>query len=600
VALNNRPTICQIPMDMHREDLPSCCKSSRKESFCWQHHHTHWILSATLSHRAALLLSFLSVGFHCFWYLSNSQRGVNCQSELLKRDHFLLILPLILFCFQQATFIFSIMVSSKSLRSNGTVEDDITATGRRLTRKALSNQPSAHPPPLASSTSKSSKSTPVSLAAAKASTKTTPTATAKHLSPLKVVAAKSATPLLKSINKKTFIPKAASTIKKKPLPNSSSFQSPPPSQNIYSSDESMKEVATPTVGVPRAAGLLPTAMHRNVGSNLVSPYATPLARQPPPPPPPSLASFGIIAAPASTISAHRTNDRNSRLKCCVVMGYGNKYTVILRFEGNNPGSSWNCWAEKIASDALRDKKPWIVAYSFHDRCLHWYHHNLPQQNSRGFFIRLFVIYATGPPPPKDALIRLGNAVCEHVNNSPGNNTTTTLDPNDYFWGGDNAVWADVIGNNEALAALYRETEVTGPSTGYYEAYRDVILTYFHEDDIPWEIMAYQDPTTLPSMPLPQYYSMPLPSQLHTLRTNFNDIDVEGYEDDEDSVTKQDEKGNDEDDDGRAIKKGLTQKEEDEDDIRSYRKFNTKPKQRSYSLYDDSTDSNASTRSDNNN
>jgi len=196
---------------------------------------------------------------------------------------------------------------------------------------------------------------------------------------------------------------------------------------------------------------------------------------------PDLSSFGIEGAVTPNVTSGI--DKNATLKCCVIRG-PNRFALVFRFSPNHPMFVGAYWGEKIMFDAVRERRQWVTSLNISDRVLKWYNRDIPQQNSKGFFVRLFVIYALRDVPSDDSLIRLGEVICQHVNNTLGNNTITTVDPESYFWGGRLAVWADVVGSAEAQLLLYRETNTMEPMPGYYNDHRDLILSFFREGRMP--------------------------------------------------------------------------------------------------------------------
>jgi len=201
---------------------------------------------------------------------------------------------------------------------------------------------------------------------------------------------------------------------------------------------------------------------------------------------PDLALFGIqgTAPPNGTIGV----DRNATLKCCVIRG-PNKFALVFRVHANHPMFFGSHWGDKLFFDCVRERRQWVVNLSISDRLLKWYDRNLPQQNSKGFFIRLYVIYAKGDVPPKQNLLDLGKVICDQINQCVGNNTVTTVDTDNYFWGGRSAVWSDVVGIDEAQVLLYKETNVVEPMPGFYEVHKDLILSYFREGQLPASVGA---------------------------------------------------------------------------------------------------------------
>jgi hypothetical protein len=201
---------------------------------------------------------------------------------------------------------------------------------------------------------------------------------------------------------------------------------------------------------------------------------------------PDLSLFGIqgAAPPNGTIGV----DKNGTLKCCVIRG-PNKFALVFRLHANHPMFFGSYWGDKLFFDCVRERRQWVSNLNISDRVLKWYDRGLPQQNSKGFFIRMYVIYATGSVPPKQNLIDLGGVICEQLNRCVGNNTVSTVDKENYFWGGKSAVWSDVVGTDEAQVLLYKETNVVEPMPGFYEDHKELIWSYFHKGRLPASVGA---------------------------------------------------------------------------------------------------------------
>ena len=198
----------------------------------------------------------------------------------------------------------------------------------------------------------------------------------------------------------------------------------------------------------------------------------------PPVPEGGLAAFGIQAATPGQVT------RDSWLKACLVKGPGS-CGIVFRVEPKDASINGGSWAEKCFFDALRQKQDWIVRLNFHPRCLSWYHGDVEQKNSKGYAIRLFVIYAT-EAPSKDNVLKLGAFICSQVNAMPDNATTISVaDEMAFFWIPRAAVWADVIGTAAAFKTLVDTHGV--PYQGYYEKHRDVIHSYFRPGTLTHEI-----------------------------------------------------------------------------------------------------------------
>ena len=174
-------------------------------------------------------------------------------------------------------------------------------------------------------------------------------------------------------------------------------------------------------------------------------------------------------------------DRSSTLKCCIIR----EPTItacIFRFEPTDlERNASGSWAEKLFFDAVKDNMKWVMDYNVDHDCLHWYHENVLQLNPKRFPIRMFVIRMEGAPPAHNILMQIGKAICENVNAMYPNKAKppAALDGSKLYWMTlpDGAVWADVIGYDAALTALFHKT---GPrSDEYYALHESTIHSFFH-------------------------------------------------------------------------------------------------------------------------
>jgi hypothetical protein len=186
-----------------------------------------------------------------------------------------------------------------------------------------------------------------------------------------------------------------------------------------------------------------------------------------------LAAFGIKAASGPK---GKYLDKDSKLKCCLIEGHDGS-AIVFRVEPNDPNIKSGSWGEKCFFDALHENEEWLTTINIDSTALAWFHENVPQKNPKNFSIHLFVIYTEANLPPKENIVKLGQYICQHLNATPGNHTTTILHDDSFFWLPDGAVWSDIIGCDAALARLIKNNG--HPSPGYYDLHRQTIHTYFH-------------------------------------------------------------------------------------------------------------------------
>jgi hypothetical protein len=149
----------------------------------------------------------------------------------------------------------------------------------------------------------------------------------------------------------------------------------------------------------------------------------------PPPLKGGLAVFGITPAAGGKTNY---NNKNSKLRCVMIAGPEMTSAVIFRLEPNDRTLANGSWAEKVFFDAIRTGEGWVTSINVDTRCLDWYHENVSQKNPRGYSIRLFIIRTDGHMPPKENIVKLGQYICQNINAAPANNTTTTIQEENFF------------------------------------------------------------------------------------------------------------------------------------------------------------------------
>ena len=164
-----------------------------------------------------------------------------------------------------------------------------------------------------------------------------------------------------------------------------------------------------------------------------------------------LASFGIKPAQRKQYS----NNRDTKLKCCIIETPADNL-IIFWFEPNTKKAS--SWSEKLLFDELKSGSSWMDEMNFDNLCYPWYDKLVPQQNNKGFAIRLFCINIETAPPSHEVLVSIGKHICAHINSLPDNKTTALVDEKDFIWIKD-PTWVDIIGLD---AATRRLKETNGP------------------------------------------------------------------------------------------------------------------------------------------
>lgn len=187
-----------------------------------------------------------------------------------------------------------------------------------------------------------------------------------------------------------------------------------------------------------------------------------------------LSHFGIKAASSGR---RAESDKNSKLKVVLIKGENGTGHLVCRCEPNNPNYRNGSWSEKTFFDDIRKGADWATLINVDNDMLHWFDHDQPQLNPKGYNIRLFVI-PFEEVPTEESVVQLGEHICQNINAAPNNNTTISIIPGQCFWipTEQNPVWSDVIGSDAALKALVEKKGM--PASGCYNTNREAIHSYF--------------------------------------------------------------------------------------------------------------------------
>jgi hypothetical protein len=143
-------------------------------------------------------------------------------------------------------------------------------------------------------------------------------------------------------------------------------------------------------------------------------------------------------------------------------------------------------------EVVKFSSEWTTKYCFTPKVLFWFHKNQKQVNTRRFAVRMFFIETIQLPKEKEKFVMLGKSICENINQinkkqqiEAGNEDRAkdiVAVPNnemDYFWIPEDAVWADVIGNDAAYNQLIQKIGAPHGQDNFYRNNKDIIDTYFH-------------------------------------------------------------------------------------------------------------------------
>lgn len=198
----------------------------------------------------------------------------------------------------------------------------------------------------------------------------------------------------------------------------------------------------------------------------------------------NLSAFGLAPSPTSSTVINK----DGLLMCVVIDSPNGAYIIFRAVPVDERGGSLG---EKYLFDAIRVKEPnWCDSINMNKSCLHWFENNIQMLNNRGYPIREFTIHLGTPGLPEpESVFSLAEYVCQQVNGADGNNTTTRVDRNRFYWiPRGECCWYDIIGWDAALRKLIRKTGP--PNAGYFERNLALIRSFFREGTLPEQLAAF--------------------------------------------------------------------------------------------------------------
>lgn len=128
------------------------------------------------------------------------------------------------------------------------------------------------------------------------------------------------------------------------------------------------------------------------------------------------------------LSAARNN--GDTLQCCVIFADGNVSQICFRCVPKTGKAT--SWYEKLFAVSVANGSVWTDNIKIFST-LPWYEKGLPQENSRGHVIRLFVINTDPVVFDKDQITLLGKHICAHLNVLNGNKKPKIHVADNFFW-----------------------------------------------------------------------------------------------------------------------------------------------------------------------
>lgn len=188
----------------------------------------------------------------------------------------------------------------------------------------------------------------------------------------------------------------------------------------------------------------------------------------------NMSSCGIAPARAPK-RATTAPDKVSYVKIAIITGQA----IALRIEPSDPDAC--AWAEKVFSDEIKaiPCPEWISSANISNFMYKYHINDVLVKNTRGFPLRIYVIYVENTDIPLASLLRLGNHVANSLTANKLNTICVKMPPDDDFVWMPDATWQEVIGTDSALRHLLDRTG--GPfEHGYYEKNTTQIHAHFRK------------------------------------------------------------------------------------------------------------------------
>lgn len=160
---------------------------------------------------------------------------------------------------------------------------------------------------------------------------------------------------------------------------------------------------------------------------------------------------------------------------------------LSRLKRNNNINNISQFFSQRFNDSIYQRAPWVTAFNFSTIVRKWHHKNKEMRNSKNYGIRLFVLRLPNATDKealdREMVIEMGQDICEELNNTPSYySSTIKVDPENYFWA-DDAVFADIYGDEDAYKELIYHCPPTGDGD-YYEKNADIVSLFFREGQFP--------------------------------------------------------------------------------------------------------------------
>ena len=185
------------------------------------------------------------------------------------------------------------------------------------------------------------------------------------------------------------------------------------------------------------------------------------------------------------VSSCNTSSKNFGTEICNCKRTGKISNIFCFVPDVQP---YGNYTEIFMYTALKNNKPSFCRDLNVSRTSHSiYENNKAALSSSGYSFQAYKI-TTLTKPTCQALLMLGNALCDTLNGIRQNNNTVCVEKDNLFWlTQSNCVWADIVGDNKAKEYLLEKLADMSNTPNMYNQNKDLIHSHFRPNTLPLEL-----------------------------------------------------------------------------------------------------------------
>jgi hypothetical protein len=154
-------------------------------------------------------------------------------------------------------------------------------------------------------------------------------------------------------------------------------------------------------------------------------------------------------------------------------------SFLFYFENEVASLNFGPWPEKLTADAVKQGLEWAQSVGIQESFYKLVINGSEVRNNRGYAKRVFCCPLDATPDRATAT-SISRYIAECLNATPGNNTTTLINPDTLFpFGSEPVHWATFVGVETACSLCLERTIGAGqvPMPGYWESHGEMVRTH---------------------------------------------------------------------------------------------------------------------------